>query len=247
MKRFLLFTWLESKLYVRSFFPPFFAILFPIMLLLLFGSIYGNTPDEFFGGFGAADVTTATAIGIVIVVNGMMGLPMSLASYRSRKILKRFRATPASPLLLLSAQVVVFLLMTAVGTALLVASGALFLGAHGHGDPWAFIGAIALTMVSIMSMGLVVASLAPSEKAANVIGNLLYFPMVFLSGATLPSQLFPEGLRKFTQILPLTHGVELIKGTWLGGSFSDYPTAIIVLSATAVGFSIVAALTFRWE
>ena len=247
MKRFLQFTWLETKLYFRNFYSPFFAIAFPIMLLLLFGSIYGNTPDEFFGGYGAADFTTATAIGIVIVVNGIMSLPMSLASYRSRKILKRFRATPASPVLLLSAQVVVNFVMTAVGAALLVLIGVLVLGANRYGELLPFAAAVALAVLSIFSMGLVVASLAPSEKAANIIGNLLYFPMLFLSGATLPAQLFPEGLRKFSQIFPLTHGVTLIKGVWLGGNLSDHPTELIVLVSTTVVFTVIAALTFRWE
>jgi len=247
MNRFLQFTWLETKLYFRAFYSPFFAIAFPIMLLLLFGSIFGNTPDEFFGGFGAADFTTATTIGIVIVVNGIMSLPISLTSYRSRKILKRFRATPASPGLLLSAQVVVNFVMTIVGTALLVLIGVLVLGANRHGDLLSFAGAVVLTVLSIFSIGLVIASFAPSEKAANIIGNFVYFPMLFLSGSTLPAQMFPEGLRKVSQIFPLTHGVTFIKGVWLGGSIVDYPTELIVLASTTVVFTTIAAATFRWE
>jgi ABC-2 type transport system permease protein len=247
MRRFLQFTWLETKLYFRVFYSPFFAIAFPIMILLLFGSIFGNTPDEFFGGYGAADLTTATAIGIVIVVNGIMSLPMSLAVYRSRKILKRFRATPASPLLLMSAQFVVNFVMTLVGAALLVVVGKLAFGARHYGGLLPFAGAVVLTILSIFSLGLVIASLAPSEKAANIIGNLVYFPMVFLSGATLPAQMFPEGLRKVTQIFPLTHGVTIIKGVWLGGNLSDFPTELIILAATTIVFTVIAVLTFRWE
>jgi ABC-2 type transport system permease protein len=247
MKRFLLFTWLETKLYFRVFYSPFFAIAFPIMILLLFGSIYGNTPDEFYGGYGAADFTTATAIGIVIVVNGIMSLPMSLALYRSRKILKRFRATPASPVLLMSAQFAVNFFMTLLGAALLVVVGKVVFGAHRYGGLLPFAGAVVLTVLSIFALGLVIASLAPSEKAANIIGNLVYFPMVFLSGATLPAQMFPEGLRKVTQIFPLTHGVTLIKGVWLGGDLADFPTELIVLASTTVVFTLIAAVTFRWE
>ena len=247
MKRFVLFTWLETKLYFRQFFSPFFAIAFPVMLLLLFGSIWGNAPSEFYGGFGGADVTTATTIGIVIVVNGIMSLPLTLAHYRSRKILKRLRATPTSPATLLAAQVVVNVAMTIVGTVILILVGVMVFGVHVVAGFWSFAGAVGLTMLSIYSMGLVIAAVAPSERASEVIGNLIYFPMMFLSGASLPIQLFPEGLRRFTQIFPLTHGVTLIKGIWLGGSFADYGTAVIVLGATTIGFSIIAALSFRWE
>ena len=247
MNRFLLFAWIETKLYFRIFYSPFFALFFPIMLLLLFGTIYGNTPAEFYGGYGAADFVTATAMGIVIVVNGIMSLPMSLAIYRSRKILKRFRATPASPGLLMSAQFVVNFVMTLVGVTLLAVVGRLVFGARHYGGLLPIAGAIVLTVLSIFSLGMVIASLAPSEKAANIIGNLVYFPMVFLSGATLPAEMFPEGLRRATQIFPLTHGVTIIKGVWLGGNLSDYPTQLIVLGATTIVFTAIAAATFRWE
>ena len=247
MRHLIQFTWLETKLYFRNFFSPFFALAFPVMILLLFGTIWGNSPSQFYGGFGGADVTTATTAGIVIVVNAMMFMPITLASYRNRKILKRLRATPVSPAVLLTAQLVVSLAMTAVGIGLLIVVGSAVFGVRAHGNIWEFVAAAGLTMASISAMGLVVAALAPSERAAEVIGNLLYFPMMFLSGASLPAQLFPDGLRAFTKVLPLTHGVDLIKGVWLGGSFSDFPAAIVVLAATAVGFTLIAAVTFRWE
>lgn len=247
MKAYLTFTWLETKLYLRAFYSPFFAIAFPVMLLLLFGSVYGNTPDEFFGGFGAADVSTAAFMGIVIVVNGLMNLPLALAGYRDRKILKRFRATPVSPAVLLTSQITVNVVMTVVGLAVLVAVGMLVFGAELYGSVWSVAAAVALTMASMFSMGLIVASLAPTEKASNIVANLLYFPMVFLSGATLPYQLFPEGLQKVTKILPLTHGVALIKGVWTGRSLGGFPTELWVLGATTIAFALLGAVMFRWE
>ena len=200
MRRLLQFTWLETKLYFRVFYSPFFAIAFPIMLLLLFGSIYGNTPDEFFGGYGAADFTTATAIGITIVVNGIMSLPGSLALYRSRKILKRFRATPASPLLLMSAQVVVNFVMTLFGAALLVLVGMLAFGAKHYGGLLPFFGAVSLTILSIFSLGLVIASIAPSEKAANIIGNLVFSYITKCAGKSSGNHTFTP-IQKFSQYI----------------------------------------------
>jgi ABC-2 type transport system permease protein len=247
MRRFMQFAWLEAKLYFRQVYSPFFAIVFPVMMLLLFGAIWGNVPSEFFSGFGSADVTTATATGIVIAVNGVISLPITLTSYRSRKILKRLRATPISPSLLLSAQVVVNLIMTALGIVFLIVVGMIAFGVRGHGNTLEIVAAIALSMASISSMGLVLASVVPTEKAAELIGNLIYFPMIFLSGSTLPAQLFPAGLRTFSRVFPLTHAVNLIKGIWLGGHLGDYPVALIVLGSTTIVFTIIAALTFRWE
>ena len=145
------------------------------------------------------------------------------------------------------AQVAVNFIMTFVGAALLVLIGVVVLGANRYGGLLPFAAAVAITVLSIFSMGLVIAAVAPTEKAANIIGNLVYFPMLFLSGSTMPAQMFPEGLRKVTRILPLTHGVTLIKGVWLGGDLLDYPTELIVLASTMVVFTAIAAATFRWE
>lgn len=99
----------------------------------------------------------------------------------------------------------------------------------------------------MFAMGILVASLSPTEKASNIIANLLYFPMIFLSGATLPNQIFPPVLQRITRFLPLTHGVELLKGAWTGKPLSQFGTEIVVLAATAVGFTLLGVITFRWE
>lgn len=123
MRAFLTVTWIEGKLFLRSFYSPFFSLVFPMMLLVLFGSIYGNAPDPFFGGYGAMDVSVPSYMGIALGVNGLMSLPLTLSEYRQKKILKRMRATPANPSLLFLSQLVVNLLMTLIGVAALIVVG----------------------------------------------------------------------------------------------------------------------------
>lgn len=247
MNRVLQFTWIETKLYLRQFYSPFFALAFPVMLLLLFGTIWGNVPSEFYGGFGAVDVSVANFTGIVLAVNGLMSFPLSLTEYRERKVLKRLQATPASPALLLVSQFLVNIGMTIVGILALIMVGRIGYGARLPASFWPVLVAALVTLIAMFSIGMLIASLIRSSKGANILANLLYFPMIFLSGASMPIQMFPEGLKQAANVLPLTHGVRMISGVWLGGSLGDFTSELIVLGAVAVVFTTVSALLFRWE
>ena len=246
MKRLAVFAWIESKLYMRSFYSPFFALAFPVMLLLLFGSIWGNAQDEA-SGFSIIDLSTAAFTGIVLAVNGLMNFPLNLAVYRERKVLKRLKATPASPGLLLVAHILVNVVMTAVGVILLTAVGVLGYGAVLPADIGRLVLALAISLAAMLSIGLLIGSLIASEKGASVVANIIYFPMIFLSGATLPIQMFPDGLKTASNVLPLTHGVNMIRGVWLGGTLSDFGTEMLILGAIAVVFTAVSVVAFRWE
>jgi ABC-2 type transport system permease protein len=80
---------------------------------------------------------------------------------------------------------------------------------------------------------------------AQVVGNVVYFPMLFLSGATLPQEIMPEGIRQIAQWLPMTHLVDLMQDLWLGDGWS-WSAALILAAMLGVG-TVVAAVTFRWE
>lgn len=56
--------------------------------------------------------------------------------------------------------------------------------------------------MAIFSIGILIAALAKNAKAASAIGNLIYFPMLFLSGASFPYEMLPKGVQKFSDILP---------------------------------------------
>lgn len=87
----------ELKLYLRDPMAVFFTLLFPLMMLFLFGSIFGNESDPDLGGRGSVDVSVPGYIAITIATNAIMGLPINLATYRAGGVLRRFRATPLAP------------------------------------------------------------------------------------------------------------------------------------------------------
>ncbi len=106
---------------------------------------------------------------------------------------------------------------------------------------------ILLVVISIFSIGLFIAGVAPNSKAAMAITYVIYFPMLFLSGATLPLTFMPEAVQTISKALPLTYGVRLVQGLWLGKTIDQYGLEIIVLLAVFLVMGTLSLKTFRWE
>lgn len=135
MRGFWKLTWTEVKLFLREPMAAFFTLAFPLMMLFLFGSIYGNKPTPFFGGYGFVDVSVPAYTAMIIATSGLLSLTISMASYREQGILRRLRATPLRPQAILGAQVIVIFLITLLGMVLLVIAGRLVYGLRFEGNP----------------------------------------------------------------------------------------------------------------
>jgi len=237
----------ELKLAFRNFIYVFFAFVFPPMMLLLFGGMYGNEPSQFYNGHGSVDVLTPAYIGMIMAVSGLMGLPLQLSEYRQHKVLKRFKATPVSTGAIMTPHFLVNGLLCILGTILLVIVGKIVFNLHFLGNLPSFLIAFLISVICIFSIGFLIAAVAPNSRAANAIAYLVYFPMLFLSGATVPLQIMPQAIVTISKFLPLTYCVEILQGTWLGNPLSDFVRAIVILlviSVVCIGASIKA---FRWE
>ena len=238
-------TWIEWKLYFRNIFKAFSSLAIPVMLLILMGGIYGNKPV--INGFGILDMTIAGYIGIAIAFTGLMSLPVSICQYREKKVLKRFMATPIHPADLLASQVAVNYLVTLLGMAVLILTGLQFYHVRMPGNPAAIFLSFTTATICIFSIGFVIASLCEDMKTANAVSFLLYFPMLMLSGATIPLDVMPPVMKHIAEVLPLTYGIDLIRGAWLGGSNVNFMKDMAVLGGTTVAAVMISFFTFRWE
>lgn len=247
MRGWLKLTWVETKLFLRDPTAAFFALAFPLLSIFIFGSIYGNKPTPFFGGHGTIDVSAPAYIAMIIAINGLIYLPVVMANYRERGILLRLQATPLRPLAILVAEIVVSFMMTIVGTILLFIAAKVVYDLHFFGNPFSVLMAFVLGTCSIFALGFVVASLAPNVRTAEFAGLAIFMVMLFLSGATFPSQLFPSALKQVTQFLPLTHVVTLLQGLWLGNGWGSHIKEVIVLASLLVVSVIVSARFFHWR
>jgi len=247
MKALLKLIWVEFKLYMRQPSAAFFALAFPLLLLLMFGSIYGNKPTPFFGGHGMVDVSTPAYIAIIMGSTGFMSISIIVSTYRERGILRRFRATPLRPLAVIGAQVAVNYLMTLAGAIILVAGSVLIYHMRFAGSVLAVLLGFTLSALSFFAVGFVVASVARTSRTAQTVAMVLYFPNIFLSGATVPKEIFPPAMRTLSKAIPMTHVVNLLQGLWFGSPWSKHLVEVAVLGGLLVVGAIVSAKAFRWE
>ncbi len=126
-------------------------------------------------------------------------------------------------------------------------TSAIFFGFRLGGNSAEFLLAYFLVMLSVYSIGMLAASISPNMKAAELICSLLYFPMLILSGATLPYEIMPEVMQKICDVLPLTQGIKLLKGASLGLPAENIFVPVIVMITLAVVCIGLSIRFFRWE
>ncbi len=240
-------TVIETKLFLREPMAAFFTIAFPLMMLFLFGAIYGNEPTDLFGGRGTMDVSVPAYMAMIISTVGLLSIAISVTSNREKGILRRFRSTPLRPYVILMDTVLVNFLMTLFGTVLLIIAARLIYHLRFDGNALLFLAAFTLASLSFFSLGFVIASLAPTARVAQVAGMVIFYPMLFLSGAAIPIEIMPDSIRKVSGYLPLTYIVELLQGMWFGEPLADHLTGILILAGILVAGILISALTFRWE
>ena len=245
MKPFLKLTYSELKLQLREPVGVFFTLAFPVMLMVLFGSIYGNEADSFLNGYGQVDLSVPGYIGMIIGTIGMLGIPITLSNYRQQGILRRFRATPLQSSSVLWSQVAVQVLMTAVGVALLLIVGRLFYNLRIPTGNALIVPAILLSAFSFFAIGFVLAGVMPTPRTAQAVGMAIFYPMLFLSGAAMPRFIMPETVQTVAEFLPLTHVVILMEDLWFAGTWNL--TSLAVITAVLIVGLVVSRFTFRWE
>lgn len=247
MKTFMKLLKTELKLNIRNMNMVIFAVFMPIIVLVILGFIYQTKPAFEGAGYTFLEQSMSAVCTISICASGLMGLPLVVAGYRERKILKRFRVTPISPVMLLGVEFAIYVLYSLVSLLLLFPIAAMFWRVTLHGNWLAFIASWILTLVSTLSIGMMVGGIAKNEKMASVIASALYFPMLIFSGATLPFEVMPGTMQKIVSLFPLTQGIQLMKTTFLGGPVANIWLSVTVMAAVTVICTGVAVKCFKWE
>ncbi len=237
----------ELKMSIRGMDMVIFAIILPIIVTVILGFIFGAKPAFEGADYTFFDQSFGAIITIAICAGGVMGLPLVVSDYRSKKILKRFKVTPISPAKILIVQLMIYAIYAIASLILIYLTAILFFDFHFKGSFLSFLGSYFLVMASMFSIGMAVGGLAPNTKIAGVIASILYFPMLIFSGATLPYDIMPTAMQKVADIMPLTQGIKILKATSLGLPINNVLIPIIimvVLVILCVGISI---CFFKWE
>jgi ABC-2 type transport system permease protein len=233
-------TWIEVKLFAREPIAVVFAFAFPLVVLLVLAGVFSQ-PDTALGGFTGIDYYIPGYLAVVIASIGLIGLPVHLASLRERGVLRRLRASSVSVASVFGAQTAVNVAMAALGGVVLLVAASLVYDVHAPASMAGVALGFGVGTLSFVALGFLLGSLAPTARAAQGIGLVLFFPMWLLSGAGPPRGVMTQTMRQLSDVLPLTRVVTAIQEPWLGTGSNA--SELVVLSAL---FAAAAALS-AWK
>jgi ABC-2 type transport system permease protein len=240
-------TWLEIRIFVREPLGFVSAVGIPLAMFLLLGRSVNPNTDH------SARTTQFLArelplfVSIFISINAALSLIAVISIYREGGILKRLRATPLRPAVILGAHVLVKLVFTAIPLLLMALAGRRFYPVPLHAHVAGFALAVVVTTVAILCMGFVIASMVGAARFAQLIGSAIFYPMLAVSGMFVPLSSLPRPWALLGSVLPMSHAVALLRGAWVG---ADWLVLLPHLGALALTIAICLALTtrvFRWE
>ena len=245
MKRFLRMYQVEQKIFFRSPDVILFHLIMPLMVFVVITMITGgkNAADSGLTYLQSSYVSLST---VGICCSAFMSIPITVVELRSQGILRRMYCSPCSPARLLACDTIASGVMAVISTMILTVAAVVAFGYRMPGNVFVYMAVWLLTMASMFSIGLMVASLCRTTKSMNVATSLLYFPMLLFSGATIPAEIFPAWFQAVAKLMPLGVGINLLKSVSMG-CYDRITMPVMTLIAIAVICGTVAVKTFRWE
>ncbi len=229
----------------------FFTFVFPVLLLVIFTGVFGHgntTVDGVRVQFSRFYVPGIMAMSIITAAYG--SLVISISASREAGILKRRRATPVPPAVLVAGQALSTLTTVVIMGTLLLAIARL---AYGVGFPLAALAAMACTLllgtVTFACLGYAVAALiGGSSDSAQPIVQATMMPLYFISGVWIPTSVLPSALRHVAEFFPIEHLAAALHLASVRGSFTAAfaPGDLLALAVWAAVGVIVASRRFSW-
>jgi ABC-2 type transport system permease protein len=232
----------------------FFTVAFPIVLLVLFNSIFikGNDhttlPNDV--RISAQAYFTAGIVAYAVALSTFTTLAVSLTTQRENGQLKRYRGTPMPPWTFIVGQIVRATTQALVMTVVLLAVGAVLYGVPIPGSTFpAFLLYVVLGTATMCSLGIALSAFTPTPDAASTIAPFTVVILAFFSGIWIPVDQLPAWLETVGKIFPLYHlalGLQTTLSPDATGSGLDGENVLILAIWAAAGARI-ASKRFRWE
>jgi ABC-2 type transport system permease protein len=224
----------EFRLTLRDPLVLTFVLVFPIVTMLIIGGAFGTQPDPAFEHQNPAHWYVASYFTVVIAAVGLVMLPVHLAAYRERGVLRRFAAAGFPRWSFALAELVLGLATIAVAGLLLLAVAAPTYGIPAVHDPGRVALGLLFGAIGFISIGILLGTLLPSARAAQAVGLMLFFPSFLLGAGGPPPHVMGSALRHVGDALPLTWVTTSIRQPWLGiGTPTGTLVAVVALAVVA--------------
>jgi ABC-2 type transport system permease protein len=251
MQTLLKLSWVEVKLFVREPITVIFTLALPVIFLFVMGGVFGNEPETgdsgiiVFRGVGPLDYYIPAYFGLVMMAIGTVALPVHLAGYRERGVLRRLRASSISIWSVLGSQLVVSFIIAVFGSILILVFGLLVYAPNLPQSPGLLVPAFVLGTLSFAALGFFLGAVLPSTRSAQGLGLILCFVMMILGGAGPPPEVLTGAMDTVGRITPLRHAILMLQDPWLG--FGWHKSASLIVAGVLVVATLLSVRFFRWE
>ena len=185
-------------------------------------------------------------IGFSILVSPMFSLVNISSEYKKIKLFKQLSLTPLTKMEWLASKVIWYIFLSTLSFLLMVAVGVFAFGAHVTLTPW-LIPFLILGPMLFASLGMLVGTVTKSVESAGVLGNIITFPMMFLSGTFFPIAIMPQYLQSIAHVLPLFYIIEGLNAVMVYGNIAQALIDIGVVTIITVIIFVAAAKLFKWR
>ena len=242
MKPYLALIKVDLKLAFRDKAVIFFNYLFPLIFFFIFAGLLKAERG------GTISFVLSMVLVMGILGNGLFGAGVRAVQERELNILRRFRVTPISPTPILVASMTSGWVIYMPIVILLVCLAHLIYGMPFPRRIYSLFCLITLGVFAFRAIGLILASVANSMQGSQILIQLLYMPMLFLSGATFPVTMLPQWAQVVSQFLPTSYLVTGFQGIFFRNeSFLANGSAVLALIGTALLGTFISVKLFRWE
>lgn len=216
-----------------------FVFAFPVLTMLIIGGSFGTKPDIAFAGANPSHWYVASYITVVIGAMGLIMLPVHLASYRERGVLRRFALAGFPRWSFALSQLVIGFVAVLGASAVLLAIAALVYGVPAPHDWGRLVAALLLGTLAFTGIGVLLGTVLPSARAAQAVGLLLFFPSFLLGAGGPPPHVMGSALRSIAGYLPLTWLTNAVRAPWLGlGAATGSLILVTVVAVIAAGVAL---------
>jgi ABC-type multidrug transport system permease subunit len=234
-------TRVRMQLALRNKMFFFFSVIMPLGFFFLYAAVFAKGDPHAVSFF----------LGPVLALNVMgsfWGLSATLVMYREQGILRRFHVAPVSSADMLASSVLANFALTLPTVLVILALARFVFHVQHFGNLLSLLLFVCIGTVAFGSLGLVVASITNTMQETQVINQILWLPLIFLSGATLPLAYLPKVVQGFSNYLPATYLVTgLQQATFFSRPVTELWVYFLALVAWAVLSFFVASQLFRWE
>jgi imidazolonepropionase-like amidohydrolase/ABC-type polysaccharide/polyol phosphate export permease len=232
---------INLKLALRERTVLFFNYVFPLIFFFGFGQLMQ-------AGSGGAPRLVAMVLIFGILGSGLFGAGMRAVAEREANILRRYKVAPISPAPILVASIVTGWVLFMPSLLLILLLARAFYGMPFPERFFALFCTVSAGIAAMRSVGLIIASVANSVAESNVLIQIFYMPMIFLSGATFPITQLPAWAQLVSQFLPATYISTAMQAVLIEHASLARNAAALGALAVVIALSLFISIKlFRWE